>query len=312
MKVVITGFFPETAKDRIRGSFPRAWDVKIVLPDEAEQELTDADVLIPEHIRIDEGILQKAPKLKLVQTGAGYDNVDVNACTRHGVQVCNAAGVNANAVAEHVMALILCWYKNILKLDKFLKADSDEGELNYLGAELSDKTIGLVGFGHVGKKVAEYGNAFHMKVLVYSHRPTDAAGTEQRDLDSLLRDSDIVSLHVPLNESTRHMINADVFSKMKSDAVLVNTSRGGVIDEPQLLQALEKGLIGGACLDVFEEEPLRRDHPFRRMENVIVTPHTAGLPDGVKYHKKRYAFFVKNIERVMKGETPECRINLLK
>ena len=312
MKVVITGFFPEIAKDRIRGSFPRAWDVKIVLPDEAEQELTDADVLIPEHIRIDEGILQKAPKLKLVQTGAGYDNVDVNACTRHGVQVCNAAGVNANAVAEHVMALILCWYKNILKLDKFLKADSDEGELNYFGAELSDKTIGLVGFGHVGKKVAEYGNAFHMKVLVYSHRPTDAAGTEQRDLDSLLRDSDIVSLHVPLNESTRHMINADVFSKMKSDAVLVNTSRGGVIDEPQLLQALEKGLIGGACLDVFEEEPLRRDHPFRRMENVIVTPHTAGLPDGVKYHKKRYAFFVKNIERVMKGETPECRINLLK
>ena len=312
MKVVITGFFPETAKDRIRGSFPRSWDVKIVLPDEAEQELTDADVLIPEHIRIDEGILQKAPKLKLVQTGAGYDNVDVNACTRHGVQVCNAAGVNANAVAEHVMALILCWYKNILKLDKFLKADSDEGELNYFGAELSDKTIGLVGFGHVGKKVAEYGNAFHMKVLVYSHRPTDAAGTEQRDLDSLLRDSDIVSLHVPLNESTRHMINADVFSKMKSDAVLVNTSRGGVIDEPQLLQALEKGLIGGACLDVFEEEPLRRDHPFRRMENVIITPHTAGLPDGVKYHKKRYAFFVKNIERVMKGETPECRINLLK
>lgn len=312
MKVVITGVFPETAKDRIRGSFPRAWDVKIVLPDEAQQELTDADVLIPEHIRIDEGILQKAPKLKLVQTGAGYDNVDVNACTRHGVQVCNAAGVNANAVAEHVMALILCWYKNILKLDKFLKADSDEGELNYFGAELSDKTIGLVGFGHVGKKVAEYGNAFHMKVLVYSHRPTDAAGTEQRDLDSLLRDSDIVSLHVPLNESTRHMINADVFSKMKSDAVLVNTSRGGVIDEPQLLQALEKGLIGGACLDVFEEEPLRRDHPFRRMENVIVTPHTAGLPDGVKYHKKRYAFFVKNIERVMKGETPECRINLLK
>ena len=288
MKVVITGFFPETAKDRIRGSFPRVWDVKIVLPDEAEQELTDADVLIPEHIRIDEGILQKAPKLKLVQTGAGYDNVDVNACTRHGVQVCNAAGVNANAVAEHVMALILCWYKNILKLDKFLKADSDEGELNYFGAELSDKTIGLVGFGHVGKKVAEYGNAFHMKVLVYSHRPTDAA------------------------ESTRHMINADVFSKMKSDSVLVNTSRGGVIDEPQLLQALEKGLIGGACLDVFEEEPLRRDHPFRRMENVIVTPHTAGLPDGVKYHKKRYAFFVKNIERVMKGETPECRINLLK
>ena len=215
------------------------------------------------------------------------------------------------ALLTSVMALILCWYKNIVKLDRFLKTNSDEGGLNYFGAELSEKTIGLVGFGHVGKKVAEYCNAFHMKVLVYSHHPTDAAGIEQRELESLLRDSDIVSLHVPLNESTRHMINADVFAKMKSDAVLINTSRGGVVDEPQLLQALEKGLIGGACLDVFEEEPLRRDHPFRGMENVILTPHTAGLPDGVKYHKKRYEFFVKNIERVMKNETPDCRINNL-
>ena len=116
MKVVIIGFFPDAAKDRILESFPSAWTVRIVMPDEAEQELTDADVLIPEHIRIDDDLLQKAPKLKLVQTGAGYDNVDLCACTMHGVQVCNAAGVNANAVAEHVMAFILCWYKNIVTI----------------------------------------------------------------------------------------------------------------------------------------------------------------------------------------------------
>ena len=174
MKVVIIGFFPDAAKDRILESFPSAWNVRIVMPDEAEQELTDADVLIPEHIRIDDDLLQKAPKLKLVQTGAGYDNVDLNAC-------------------EHVMAFILCWYKNIVKLDRFLKMDSDERELNYCGAELAEKTIGLVGFGHVGKKVAEYCNAFHMNVLVCSRKPTGAAGIEQRDLDSLVRDSDIVS-----------------------------------------------------------------------------------------------------------------------
>ena len=309
MKVVIIGFFPDAAKDRILESFPSAWTVRIVMPDEAEQELTDADVLIPEHIRIDDDLLQKAPKLKLVQTGAGYDNVDLCACTMHGVQVCNAAGVNANAVAEHVMAFILCWYKNIVKLDRFLKMDSDEGGLSYCGAELAEKTIGLVGFGHVGKKVAEYCNAFHMNVLVCSRKPTGAAGIEQRDLDSLVRDSDIVSLHVSLNESTRHMINADVLAKMKADAVLINTSRGGVIDEPQLLNALQKGLIGGACLDVFEDEPLRPDHPFRSLENVILTPHTAGLPDGVKYHRKRYEFFVRNIERVMNNEIPDCRLN---
>ena len=309
MKVVIIGFFPDAAKDRILESFPSAWTVRIVMPDEAEQELTDADVLIPEHIRIDDDLLQKAPKLKLVQTGAGYDNVDLCACTMHGVQVCNAAGVNANAVAEHVMAFILCWYKNIVKLDRFLKMDSDEGGLSYCGAELAEKTIGLVGFGHVGKKVAEYCNAFHMNVLVCSRKPTGAAGIEQRDLDSLVRDSDIVSLHVSLNESTRHMINADVLAKMKADAVLINTSRGGVIDEPQLLHVLEKGLIGGACLDVFEDEPLHLDHPFRSLENVILTPHTAGLPDGVKYHRKRYEFFVRNIERVMNNEIPDCRLN---
>ena len=150
-----------------------------------------------------------------------------------------------------------------------------------------------------------------MNVLVCSRKPTGAAGIEQRDLDSLVRDSDIVSLHVSLNESTRHMINADVLAKMKSDAVLINTSRGGVIDEPQLLHVLEKGLIGGACLDVFEDEPLHLDHPFRSLENVILTPHTAGLPDGVKYHRKRYEFFVRNIERVMNNEIPDCRINHL-
>ena len=311
MKIVITGFFPNTTKERILANFPRTWNVRIVLPDEVEKELADADVLIPEHIMIGDEILQKAPQLKLIQTGAGYDNVDIYACTKHGVQVCNAAGVNSNAVAEHVMALILCWYKNIVTLDKVLKTNSDESELNYYGAELSEKTIGIVGFGHAGKTVAEYCNAFHMKVLVNSHNPIEIPSVEQRSLDSLYHDSDIISLHVPLNESTRHMINSDVFARMKSDALLINTSRGGVIDEPQLLQALETGMIGGACLDVFEEEPLRHDHPFRYLEDVILTPHTAGLPDGVMYHKKRYEFFVKNIERVMKNETPDCRINHL-
>ena len=145
MKVVIIGFFPDAAKDRILESFPCSWNVRIVMPDEAEQELADADVLIPEHILINDEILQKAPKLKLVQTGAGYDNVDLCACTMHGVQVCNAAGVNANAVAEHVMAFILCWYKNIVTLDKFLKAGSEESELNYCGAELAEKTISCNG-----------------------------------------------------------------------------------------------------------------------------------------------------------------------
>ena len=309
MKIVIIGSFPEAAKENIRKSFPDEWHISIGSPAEIENEISDAEVLIPEHMKVDAALLEKTPRLRLVQTGAGYDNVDLEACTRYGVQVCNASGINANAVAEHVMALILCWYKNIVKLDGYMKAHGDESRLDYTGAELSEKTIGIIGLGHVGKKVAEYCSAFHMKVLGYSYRPAEVDGVEQRDLESIFRESDIVSLHIPLKDSTRHMINADVFSMMKPDAVLINTSRGAIIDEPQLVQALECGEIGGACLDVYEEEPLDREHPLRTLNNVILTPHTAGLPDGTKYHKKRYEFFARNIERVIRNETPECCLN---
>lgn len=223
--------------------------------------------------------------------------------------VCCAAGVNANAVAEHVMALILCWYKNIVKLDGYLKAHGDESGLAYAGGELSGKTIGIVGMGHVGKALAGYCRAFGMKVLGYSRTPFAIDGVEQRDWEGLCRESDMISLHVSLNESTRHMINADALAAMKPDAVLINTSRGAVVDEKQLVEALRHGGIGGACLDVFEDEPLRRDHPLRDLKNVILTPYTAAYPDGLRYHKKRYAFYVGNIERMMRGEIPECCLN---
>ena len=310
MKIVIVGSFPRAAKEQIKNRFPEDWEVKFLLPhEEATEELQDADVLIPEHIKVDADLLKKAPRLKLIQTGAGYDNVDLEDCKKFGVQVCNAAGVNANAVAEHVMAFILCWYKNITYLDSFLKSHRDEGELQYIGAELSEKTIGIIGLGNIGKKVAEYCSAFHMKVLGYSHKPVDIAGVQLKDLDSIYRESDIISIHIPLNENTRHMIDSQVFDKMKSDAVLINTSRGAVIDQEQLILALKQGRIGGACLDVYEDEPLRVDDPLRDLDQVILTPHTAGLPDGVKYHKKRYDFFIRNIMKVMNGEAPECRLD---
>lgn len=310
MKIVIIGNFPDAAKEQIKNRFPEDWEVKFLLSHEsAEEELKDTDVLIPEHIKVNADLLEKAPRLKLIQTGAGFDNVNLEDCTKYGIQVCNASGVNANAVAEHVMAFILCWYKNINYLDSYLKSHLDERDLNYNGAELSEKTIGIIGLGNVGKKVAEYCNAFHMKVLGYNHKPFDIAGVQQKDLDGLYQESDIVSIHIPLNESTRHMIDYHVFKKMKSDAVLINTSRGAVINQEQLTLALMQGSIGGACLDVYEDEPLDMDNPLRDLKNVILTPHTAGLPDGVKYHKKRYDFFISNINKVMNGELPECRLN---
>ena len=309
MQVVIVGRFPDNAKRRIMSCFPHDWKIHILPPEETGRCLEDADVVIPEHIRVDDAFLDRAPKLLLVQTGAGFDNVDIDACTRRGIRVCSAAGINAAAVAEHVMALIFCWYKNIHVLDRTMKAGGGEWDLDYTGAELSGKTIGILGLGAIGRRVAKYSGAFDMRVLGYSRRPAALPGVEPAELDSLYAQSDIITLHVPLNDSTRHMIGRDAFAKMKSTALLVNTARGALVDENQLIEALKQRRIGGACLDVYEDEPLARSSPLRDLPNVILTPHTAGLPDGVRFHEKRYAFFAGNISKVLHGERPENALN---
>lgn len=308
MKIVITGRFPAEIEEKIRSQFPEEWSLRIVPPEEAEKELADAHVLIPEHMPVTAELLDGAPRLRLVQTGAGYDNVDLAACTARGIQVCCAAGVNAGAVAEHVMAVLLCRYKNLLPLDAAMK-ERREGELRYAGAELTGKSIGIVGLGRVGRRTAALAAAFGMRVLGCSRSGLPVPGVQLRDLDSLCRECDVISLHVPLNESTRHLIDADRLRLMKRDALLINTSRGAVVDQEALIRALESGQIGGACLDVFEEEPLPDESPLRDLDNVILTPHTAGLPDGVKYHRRRIDFFVRNIRKLLKRETPDCRVN---
>jgi D-3-phosphoglycerate dehydrogenase len=163
----------------------------------------------------------------LVQTGAGFDNVDIDECTRHGVWVANAAGVNAVAVAEHVLAFILSWYKNIPYLNNFMKNKEDEKQLSYNGSELGGKTIGILGLGAVGKNVAKYCNALNMRVMAHAIRPVETKEKiEMVDLDTLYRESDILTVHIPLNEHTRHMLNSAVFNTMKNTALLINTSRG--------------------------------------------------------------------------------------
>lgn len=309
MKIVVIGVFSEKTRAHIRRSFPAAWELHIVRPEDAGPLLGDADVVIPEHISVDGPFLIQAPKLRLVQTGAGYDNVDIAACTRRGVQVCNAAGINAAAVAEHVMALILCWYKNIPYLDTFVKTGRPESELDYAGSELLGKTIGIVGLGRVGERVAACCQAFGMNVLGHSRRPISIQGVRQVELGCLYEESDIVTVHVPLLPATRHLIDADAFSRMKPDALFVNTARGAIVEEDCLVDALQKHKIGGACLDVYEQEPLADDHPLRSLSNVILTPHTAGYPDGVGYHKRRYAFFAANIQKLMCGAQPDCALN---
>ena len=310
MKVVIIGYFTEASKMIISNEFPDDWKIDIVTPEESDLSLKNADVVIPEHIKVDSEFLSKTNKIKFVQTGAGFDNVDIEACTRKGIWVSNAAGVNAIAVAEHVMAFIFSWYKNIPYLDNHMKEKKDEKKLAYNGSELADKTIGIIGVGAVGQKVAKYCNAFGMKVLGYVRKKIDTAeNIEFVDLDTLYMKSDIVTIHVSLNDKTRHMINSDAFKKMKKEAIIINTARGPIIDEKALIIALKNGDIAGAGLDVFEKEPLAIDSELREFDNVILTPHTAGMPDGLKFHKKRYAFFIENIKKVIAGKKPDSTLN---
>lgn len=314
MKVLMVGYFTEISKLNIARQFPGDWDVVIVPPgDEMLHHIEDCQVIIPEHIKVDHRLLSIAKELKLVQTGAGYDNVDINACTQLGIWAANAAGVNAQAVAEHVMAMMLSYYKNIPFLDAFMKNRIDENQLNYTGSELKGKTIGIIGFGAIGKKVAEFCRVFDMHVLVYARNANAQSDgfVKMTDFDHLVSASDIVTVHASLNPQTKQLINKEVFKKMKNTALLINTARGGIVNEIELIDALKNGDIAGACLDVFESEPLPTDSELRDLRNVILTPHTAGMPDGLKFHEKRYAFFVNNIKRVENGEEPQSKLNQL-
>lgn len=185
--------------------------------------------------------------------------------------------------------------------------------MQYTGSELKGKTIGIIGFGAVGKKVTEFCRVFDMNVLVYARNPVVQSDgfVKMTDFDTLVGASDIVSVHVSLNQQTKQLINKDVFKKMKNTALFVNTARGGIVNERDLIDALKNKDISGACLDVFESEPLPIESELRNLRNVILTPHTAGLPDGLKFHKKRYDFFVNNIKRVENGEEPESKLNQL-
>ncbi len=308
MKVVIVGEFSEVSKRLIAAEFSSSWEIAIVDGEEIKGELEHAQVIIPEHIQIDGPFLDRARHLKLVQTGAGFDNVDIDACTQRGVYVANATGVNAAAVAEHVFAFILCWYKNLTYLDRSLR--QGEYGVNYSGAELANKVIGIIGLGNIGLYVGRLAKAFGMRILGYDiqHGQT-SPDIERTDLASLLKQSDIITLHVFFDDQTRHMISYDQLAIMKQDAFLINTGRGPIVDEAALIEALKEKRIGGAGIDVFENEPLSPDSPLRKLDNVILTPHTAGMPDGLKFHKKRYEFFVDNIQRVLLGNKPHNALN---
>jgi phosphoglycerate dehydrogenase-like enzyme len=261
------------------------------------------------NVKMPASFYRAAPNLKLVQLlSAGYDAVDIEAARAAGVPVCNNGGANAISVAEHAIMLMLTVSRRVIWQHASVRAGRWRGNgpapTMY---ELYDKTLGIIGLGTIGKKVARLARAFGMRIVYFDVRrltedEEDAIGVKFRLLRELLRVSDFVSLNVPLNDSTRHLIGAGELALMKPTAILVNTSRGPVIDEKALHQTLSAGKIFGAGLDVFDQEPPPANNPLLQLDNVVLTAHFAGPTSDNHVARFRNAF--DNIQRMVRGAPP--------
>jgi len=226
-------------------------------------------------------VIEAAPKLKVIaRHGVGYDNVDVKAATERGIVV-TIAPVNIETVADMTFALLLCLARKICQADWYVKSKkwTVRDPFLFMGVDVWGKTLGIIGSGRIGRAVARRAKAFGMRVIYYDIYRNEVAekelGVEYRPLEELLRESDFVTIHVPLTKETHHMIGEKELKMMKPTAILINTARGPVIDTNALVKALKEGWIAGAALDVFEQEPLPLDHPLLELDNVILTPHIA-------------------------------------
>jgi len=266
----------------------------------------DVDVIIT-GAPVSAEMINRAKRLKMIQTtSVGYDRVDVDAAAANGVIICNVAEANANSVAELVFGLILDVARRMSAHDRLLR---DGGWARYhveRQVEIRGSTLGIIGLGAIGSRVAQIGkNAFNMRILACDPyiipERAEQFGGRLVDMETLLKESDVVTTHTPLNEETRHLIGERELSLMKPTAILINTSRGPVVDEKALIKVLKQEKISGAGLDVFETEPLEKYNPLRSLDNVVMTPHIGSAP-GALSHMLEAA--IDNVLRVVEGKEP--------
>jgi len=283
--------------------------LRAAAPNEPPAELSRVRAILTRgRGRIPEALLARCPALAVIaRAGAGLDNLDTAAAARRGIAVIHAPGANTNTVAEHTLALMLDIARGITRGTRAVAAGRWEERDRYRGDELGGLTLGIVGFGSIGRRVAALAEAFGMRVLVAAHpaRP-DAPGRHPRlPLRELLAAADVVTLHVPLTPATRNLLGAAELAGMKPGALLVNTARGALIDAPALRAALACGALGGFAADVLEVEPPRPDDPLLAAENVLLTPHVASLTAAT--YRALCRSTAENVVRVLRGETPEPR-----
>jgi glyoxylate reductase len=282
-------------------------EVQYVAGDYAAQR-AEARAVVVSGEPVNEAYLAQAPELKIVaRFGVGYDAVDVPACTRRRIYVGHTPDILSAAVADLAWALILSWMRRIPEGDRYTRTAWGARQSAFpFGWDLIGKTVGFLGLGRIGAEAAKRGVGFGVKMIYHDaiRRPDLEAtyGLEPVSLEELLRRSDVLSVHVPLLPSTAKLLGREAFHKMKRSAIVVNTSRGGVIDQAALAEALEQGVIAGAALDVFEEEPIPLDDPLLKVRNLIVTPHCASATWETRHRMAERC--AENVRACLEGRRP--------
>lgn len=275
------------------------------------KEVTDTDILLCNKTVIDSEVINAAEKLCYIGIFAtGYNNIDIKSAKSKNITVCNAGGYSTNAVVQQVFAYILAHYTKISQYNSFVKRGGWKRSpvfsvLRYPTEEIFGKTIGIIGYGSIGRAVERAAEGFGMKVLVNTRTVRENGHTRFVDLNTLLENSDIVTVHCPLNSQSADFMNEAAFSRMKNGAFFINTSRGGVVDEQVLFSALESGKLSGAAIDVLKTEPMAQDCVLFKAKNIIITPHTAWAPLATR--KRLLDIVISNIEAFLSGN-PQNKI----
>lgn len=280
-----------------------------VYDDTTEQQLLEriqgADIIVTKEMPVSAEMIQKFPEsVKLIcEAGTGYNNIDLEAVRKKGITVCNIPAYSTERVAHTAIMMILNLSSAMQVQMKMLACGNHDNftrNLQVPHVEINGKTLGVIGAGHIGRKVIQIAQALDMNILVYTRTPKeDEKGIRYVSLEELLKNSDYVSMHCPLTESTKHMINKESLSLMKPSAFIINTSRGALIDEAALIEALENGTIAGAGLDVQEAEPPEETNPLYTMDQVLLTPHMGWK--GLETRQRLVSILADNIKQFMDG-----------
>lgn len=306
-KIIITEFMDQRAADSLKEGFNVVFDPTLVdRSDDLIKEIRDADaVIVRNRTQVRGALLDAAQKLKFVgRLGVGLDNIDLEACEEKGIQVFPATGANDAAVAEYVITSLLMLFRRAYQSFEDM-TNGDWPRTQLMGNETGGKILGLVGFGAIARETASRAIALGMAVIAYDPflKAEDPAwkGIKKVELEELLQTADAVSLHVPLTDKTKHLIDEQTLETMRDDALLINAARGGVVDDKALVKALKEGRLGGAALDVHEIEPMTADsgQDMKKLKNLILTPHIAGVT--IESNIRVSALTAKNIRQALEG-----------